>query len=409
MPPYSELPSVDIQFENGNLGISEPNQSKLMGIIVGGNNVGTDFVNNEPVLIKSLQQVIGMGLNDSNNPQAYSAIKEFYDAAPLGTPVYVMMIPQEWPYDYYFKPLSPTGETFPALDLVKKTNHKIRGIFCQLSFGPSYSPERENGIDPAVTDCIPEAKSFIDNYLFEFKTPIFVMLEASHFNGMHTALDITNAGGVGVFFGQTEWMADRNTKMQSIGFIAGRVASIDPHVNIGRKRDKKMVDKAFYFGSPIDNSIAASIHADSCITFRSFPAENGFFFSDDPMLDEPFSDYRQLTSVRVINEAYRIAYKELSNEILNDVPVTNTGTVSPIYAKTLEGRVKSAIFTQLGASLSIDEQDKDDMGVECEIDLEQNLIATSTLKLKKLRVRPKGYNRYIQAPLGFTSFNLNNN
>jgi ligA len=51
-------------------------------------------------------------------------------------------------------------------------------------------------------------------------------------------------------------------------------------------------------------------------------------------------------------------------------------------------------------NLGNDQSDSSDTGVECKIDYDQNILATSQVKIG-LRVKPNGYAKYIDVELGF--------
>jgi len=150
-----------------------------------------------------------------------------------------------------------------------------------------------------------------------------------------------------------------------------------------------------------------ALHDKGYISFRKHNGRSGYFFTDDPMATDGKEDYAHITKRRVIDKAYKIAYEVLLNEVLADIPVTNTGSIHPSYIKTLEGRVLGAIKANMtnNGELSADEANPNDFGAICKISSTQNLVSTSRIVLEYLRVRPKGIARYIDVPLGFVAFN----
>src|SRR5690606_7586055 len=123
------------------------------------------------------------------------------------------------------------------------------------------------------------------------------------------------------------------------------------------------------------------------------------------------SDYHYLTHRRVIDKAYRLAYAASLDFLLDDNDVMPNGAVNPIYAKTFENALESLIYAQMtiNGELSQDTTDPKDRGVICRVDLAHNVVSTGELKIAQLQVRPKGYNRYINIPLGFVAVTTNNN
>ena len=101
-------------------------------------------------------------------------------------------------------------------------------------------------------------------------------------------------------------------------------------------------------------------------------------------------------------QAYRIAYAQLVEWLNDEVPVSKSGTLVPAWCSTVEADVEQAIETQMTAqgNLGNDPSDSSDTGVECKIDYDQNILATSQVKIG-LRVKPNGYAKYIDVELGF--------
>ena len=138
------------------------------------------------------------------------------------------------------------------------------------------------------------------------------------------------------------------------------------------------------------------------VTIRMVVGEAGYFISDDNMATKTEDDYRALTNRRVIDKAYRIAYAQLVEWLNDEVPVSKSGTLVPAWCSTVEADVEQAIETQMTAqgNLGNDPSDSSDTGVECKIDYDQNILATSQVKIG-LRVKPNGYAKYIDVELGF--------
>jgi len=86
----------------------------------------------------------------------------------------------------------------------------------------------------------------------------------------------------------------------------------------------------------------------------------------------------------------------------------NDGTVDPYYAKAVEAVVEGAIYEAMtrNGELSVNQADKDDLGVIATFDLTANVAQTSRTKMN-LKIRPKGTNRWFDILLGF-DVNLNN-
>src|SRR5690606_2383661 len=146
--------------------------------------------------------------------------------------------------------------------------------------------------------------------------------------------------------------------------------------------------------TPVEEYDVESIHDKGYITFRTFVGRSGYFISDDPLATLVSDDYNHLTHRCEIDKAFRISYAVLLNFVLDDIQLMPNGSVSPIYAKTIQGQVETAIYTQMTANgeLSADANDPRDYGVICRVDLTNNVAATSQLKVT-IQVRPKGHAR----------------
>ena len=159
---------------------------------------------------------------------------------------------------------------------------------------------------------------------------------------------------------------------------------------------------ALFHRLPLEVADVESIHDKGYITLRTFVGKNGYFYSDDYLATKVIDDYRSLTARRTIDKAYRIAYNTLLEQLLDEIPVNDDGTMQYPMIKSWQGLVESAIALQMTANgeLSADVTNPKDRGVQCFIDPTQNIVSTSRINIK-VRVRPFGYGRYIDVYLGF--------
>ena len=137
--------------------------------------------------------------------------------------------------------------------------------------------------------------------------------------------------------------------------------------------------------------------------------KTGYYISDDPLATDPtHDDYSQIPLREVIDKAYRLAHNIASNEILTDFDLNNDGTISPFFAKTVEGNIEREISQQMTAKgeLSANLADKNDLGVTARFNTVKNVATTNRIELT-LKVRPKGYARWFDILLGY-NITLNN-
>lgn len=209
----------------------------------------------------------------------------------------------------------------------------------------------------------------------------------------------TEYNRAGVVLGDTA----ASSKNAAMGVVAGRIAASAVQRKISRVRDGALQPLTFYVGAePAELADLETINDKGYITFRTFVGKAGYFITDDNLATTPEDDYRALTNRRVIDKAYRIAYAQLVEWLNDEVPVSKSGTLVPAWCSTVEADVEQAIETQMTAqgNLGNDQSDSSDTGVECKIDYDQNILATSQVKIG-LRVKPNGYAKYIDVELGF--------
>lgn len=180
--------------------------------------------------------------------------------------------------------------------------------------------------------------------------------------------------------------------------MGGRIAKSHVRENIGKVRNGALsATELFVNDTPVENYDTEALYDKGFITFVTHQGKSGYYFIDDPMACSVDDDYHFLSRRRTINEAYRLAYQANLNYLLDEVPVNQDGTINAAYAKSLEQAVVSKIIAEIGDDLqSVD----DDYGVQCAVDLSQNITKTSKLN-QVIRIRPWGYNRWIDVLIGY--------
>ena len=130
--------------------------------------------------------------------------------------------------------------------------------------------------------------------------------------------------------------------------------------------------------------------------------KSGYYWSDDRLATAASDDYATIARRRTIDKAYRIAYKTLVDEVGAEVSLNAEGKLSAPHCKGVETSVESAIVNSMTSegNLGNDPDDPSDLGVQCYIDPDQNILATSRYEMS-LKVKPYGYSKYINVKLGF--------
>lgn len=404
------LPGIDIKFANGLLGSVIPSDDGIFGMLGSAKAVPDKFELEKAYSIRGMQDVAKLGIikGDVDNGVFYRKLKEFYDEAGEGTKLWIMGMPKSGAGNKvsdWFTPDGVTGEV-PATKLLDKANGEISLLF--TSFDPTgYTGEESDELDEDVWAAQAAAQTFAENYTDNMYSPFIVLLEGYDFTGDYDGLKDLTAGTdnrVAIVIGDSQPASGQVVNKNAANHIlAGRLAAIQVHENAGKVKLGELKTLTAYIGDdPAEQVDVESIHDRGYITFRTHVRRAGYYFTDDPLATGTDDDYHYITRRRTIDKAYRIAHHVASREILNDFDVNNDGTISPFYAKTVEGNIEAEIYalmTQQG-ELSADSTNKDDLGVKARVNTEINVAQTGRLEIA-IRVRPKGYARWIEVTLGY--------
>ena len=385
------LPNVNIEILNNQLGAVSPSDDGIMGLILSGVAIaGIGLL--DPKQIFSIEDAEALGLDEAydttNGVDVHQQVSEFYARATRGTQLWVMLV----------------SRTSTMADVCDRTNNLARVLLDrapQISMwginripDAGYIPTYTDGIDDDVNAAVLNAHALCEEYAANNR-PFRFLVGARDFQGTPANLrdfrqNTNNRGGP--VLGSV-----RTSGEPAVGFTLGQFANRPVQRNIGRVKDGDAGLAAAYLsdGNTIETSEGAwgSIHDTGYIFFRKFVGRNGYFFNDDPSCAPLTDDYSSLARGRVIDKAHKIAYSTFVNELLDDLTVDENGFMDPAIAKDYQQRIENAI----GLIMLPDEIS----GVRCRIDPAQNLNATDTVKIEKLGVRPKGYSKYIDIPLGF--------
>lgn len=369
-----------------------------MGIVATAVAVASTFLLGTPYKISSLAALEAMGVTAANNPSFYKIMREFFAQAGDGTDVFIMGLPDTAKLSDMVDITNATG----AKKLVDFAEGKLRGLAISRTPDVGYTPTITEGLDADVILARQKGNEFAETYTTSKFAPLFVIIEGAAFSGVAADLkDLTTEAynRVSVMIGDTV-----NTSTNAaIGILAGRIASIPVQRNIGRVKDGPLYPITAFIGStPVSLADVAAIDDKGYITFRTFINQSGFYFNDDFTATKPTDDYSHLTARRTIDKAYRIAYQALLQNLLDEVPVNEDGTLQTAIVKGWQSNVEQDIALQMTANGELSgDITKGDNGVKCYINENQNLVATSNMVVQ-LRVRPFGYPRYIDLYLGFT-------
>src|SRR5580658_1653643 len=84
------IPGVNVTLSNGNIGGSLNTSDGVVGIVLTGAGTGTIGLL-QPCMFVSLADAVAQGITAAVEPEAYQFVADFYNDAPLGSVLYLML------------------------------------------------------------------------------------------------------------------------------------------------------------------------------------------------------------------------------------------------------------------------------------------------------------------------------
>lgn len=393
-------PSLNIAFENGNIG-SVTTSPDGVCVLVASAVANGGFVLNTPYTVYSLAEAEALGIipTIAGNYELYKTIKEFYDEAGAGTELWLYGVAKT-------KTLDELVAASAAV--LTASNRRIR--FVAVKYAPLVAEVAVTaGIRTGFPATLAAAQTIAQQFTTTKAQPVVFIIEGYNYSGVPADLigfSATNFNRVMVLIGDTEKRTGTTaSKGAAVGVLAGRIAKNQVHVNVGRVKDGALKPLAFYIlDTPVEQVNIDALYNKGFVTLTTHTGKSGYYFVDDMMACELEDDYHYLTRRRVIDKAYVLANQTLTNFILDTVPLTNEGKIQAAYAKALETEVERVIAQEMSAKgeLSVDATAPNDNGVECVIDVTNNIAQDATIK-GRIRVRPHGYGRFLEFTIGFNT------
>lgn len=392
------LPRVKITFENGALGGVAPSEDGVCGLVAYATAVSTTFALNTPYLITKLDGLVALGITSEAtgaNAALYKTVKEFYSEAPDGTKLWVMGVAAS---------TTIANLTDKANNIISPLLMAARGSIniLMLKVASAAEPTMSGSIDGAVLTAVANLQALAEEWTVNKYAPFMCLVEALSYNGVAAGLpDLRERSDnrVGVVLGDSV----SGSTGAAVGLVAGRLAAEPVQRSLARVRSGAIKAETMYIGTNQaelgDPDVANDL---GYIVPRTFVGKSGYYWSDDHLATGASDDYCAIPRRRVIDKAYRIAYKTLVDEIAENVPVNTEGKLAAFHCKGVETSVESAIVNTMTSegNLGNDPDNASDLGVVCYIDPDQNILATSRLEAS-LKVKPHGYSKYIDVKLGF--------
>jgi len=389
------LPKVTIDYGNGALGQTISSADGLLCLVVCGcMAVGNTFDLAKPYSLRRLSDLDALGITaDGDNALLYQTVKDFYTQAQEGTQVYITGYPGT------LKMSQALDKDSPYLrNVIDALKGELRGFVVTAVAEPD--PTITDGLDADIPDALLNAQMLGEWARTSRYAPLFFIIDGLNFSGNASELKDLKTNSyyrAAVVIGSR----DSGSANQAVGLVAGRIASNSVDRNIGRVGDGALNVLSMFAGeTPIELADTETIHNLSYITFRTFTGISGYFIADDLMATKETDDYNQLTRVRTVDKASRIAYAVLVQQLLDKVAVKSDGTMLHPVIVAWQQILINAIASNMTAKGELSD-DGGDNGVQVFIDPSQDVLATSIINVE-LRVRPFAYARYINVLLGFT-------
>jgi hypothetical protein len=396
------LPKVQINIQNGALGIVPGTADGVAGLVMSGVAVATKIALLEPKQIFSTDDAKALGLDaaydTANSTKVWKHISDFYAQAGEGAELWIMLV---------VNTTLMADMCDKANDIAKKLLNAASGRIRLLGIhripDGAYEPTYDNELDDDVIDAVATLQALAEDFAAAYK-PFRGVIEGRDFQG--TVADLydlrgDSANAVSVILANNE-----ATTGAAIGLVLGRLAKIPVQRNIGRVKDGNLgVSKAYLSDGEelVDSTTGvvnysdgelATAHDLGYIVMRKYQGKSGFYFADDPTAAPVSDDYGQIGRGRVIDKALVIAYTTYVDELLDEIEIDPaTGQINPAVIKSYQGKIANAINTNMINEIS---------GLTVTIDPAQNVLSTSKVKVK-LAIVPVGYAKTIEVDLGFSN------
>lgn len=390
-------PNVNIGFENGNLGVVATSPDGICSIVASAVANGT-FALNTVYTVFSLKEAETLGIiGGISNYELHKTIKEFYAEAGDGTELWIYGVAKTRTLDQ----LVADTEA-----LLMASNRRIR--FVILKFAPTEAATVAAGIITGFPATLAAAQTLADDFTENKIHPVIFIIEGYAYTGIPADLvgfSMTTYNRVAVMIGDTETRTGVTaSKGAAVGVLGGRLAKNQVHVNVGRVKDGALKPLEFYIlDTPVEQVNIDALYDKGFITARTHVGKSGYYFVDDMLACTVEDDYHYITRRRVIDKAFVLANATLTNYILDDFNLLDGGKLSPIDARTVEAELERVIAQEMSAKgeLSVDVTKANDTGVQALVDTSNNVASTGVIQ-GKIKVKPKGYGRFLEFTIGYT-------
>ena len=388
--------SVQITLANGQLGGTLQTSDGVAGMLLTGVTEGT-YAIGTPVLLTRFDDLATAGITATGNPFAYRQVQEFYKEAGNGAKLYLMLAPATMTVDM----MADGTVDGSAKKLLDHASGKIKllGIMTNddaVATATSEPTEVTNAINEAVYTAAVNLAALASNYFADQK-PFRAIIGGTSFNGAGDELrnisEGTTNNRTAIVVGDTV-----SGNAACLGLLLGRLSAIPVMRKISRVRTGAVATATAFLGTSTIEAAApqmALIAENGFITWWTYPNVAGYFFSGDDTYSARTDDYHSLARGRVVDKAHIIAYTTFVQEVDDEVPVNEDGTLDAGFCKWLSGQIINQLNNTMTANREIS-------SAQCLIDPTQNILSTNQLRVV-LKIIPVGYATDIIISLGFTN------
>ncbi len=398
--PVMRCGGVNITETNGNLASAAATNDGIMAIVATGATEGI-YTAGTPILITSMVDLASAGITTVGNAYAVKEVQEFYNEAPAGSQLYLMLVTSATTIASMADKTNANG----AIKLLNYGQGSIKGIGLIADDKAVHTGGGTititNGMNADVYTAATNLKALIADFVTA-ENPLFGLIGGTSYAGVAANLSTMNVGTtnnyVGIVIGDTR-NYDATYTGAAVGECLGTFASIPVEQKISWVGNGERSNSAAYLNTvpvTLTNGDPATIAGKGFITFKMYANVAGFFWSGDPTLSATTNDYYMLARRRVINKAHRLVYAYLVNNVDAKVPtVPGTGKIDPGYAKDLETKIsgKRGVLTVNMTLLG------NCTGSTCFVDPNQNIVSSNTLAVA-VTVNVFGYSSTINVNLG---------
>lgn len=405
------LPDVRITRGNGNLGRLAVSEDGIAGIIVSGVAVAgpdgfalTDVLGPFNELADAEARGITEAYDTTNTCLAWRHIKDFYDYAPAGSKLYVMVVAKT----VLMAEMADKDELY-ATKLIDQAEGKIRILGITRvpdgAYVPAYTDELENDMWTAVDN----AQELQEEEFSLRHRPFSIIMEGRNWQGdisqtkdLRDAASSPEANRVTIMIGGDPEVRSAHagaTAYAAVGIALGKAAAVPVNRNIGRVKDGKLkvITVDFSSGDVYSDFTLADLNDlndKGYVFFRNHIGKPGYFFNDDHTASVITDDFSYLNRGRTLDKACRITRQVYIEDLLDEVLVDQeTGKLPPSTIKHYQGSIETAIEQQMVAVGELS-------GVNAFVDENQNVLSTDKI-VTQLNLVPTGTAREIHTTVAY--------